>query len=224
MKRLFLPIPGLWLLATTGVCAQPEAPPEKPSARFALESASPVLRRWINQPPDLLEDIENGQAFPTRLGIGIALVSSRGNEAEYQVSLQDVVLANTRVSLSSDFSYRGGANQQWGADARYYLAPLGSYINFAPQVGYRSLLIDGNYRAGTELGGKLLFALAPRAADIAVSQSWILAGMGEELGRTVLEFGYSLSPTLRINAAIELINSSLRKDTSFGLRLELISF
>ncbi len=195
----------------------------RPITQNDLERASPTLRRWLANPPDLLEDIENGQAFPTRLGIGISLAGGR-SEAEYSLTLQDVVLGGTRASFSADFYRSGVTNQQWGANARYYIAPLGSYFNVAPLVGYRSLVIDGNARNGAELGAKLLFALSPRAADIAVSQSWVLPAQGPEIGRTLLEFGYTLSPIVRLTAVIQLINSNLRQETSFGMNLELIGF
>jgi len=210
----------LSMVVWMGLVAAAQALP--PAAE--LEAGSPVLRRWLSGPPDLLNDIENSQAFPTRLGFGAALLASNGNELQVQVSLQDVVLGGTHLSLSSDYSRSNDSNQQWGASVRYYVAPLGSYFNFAPQVGYRGLLIDGTLRSGTEVGGKLLFALAPRAADISVSQSWVLSEVGDSIGRTVLEFGYSLSPLWRVTAVVELVNSSLRKDTGFGLRIELTSF
>lgn len=208
---------GLWLAGTNAVFADPSLP---------SQPDSPVLRRWLQRPPDLLDDIENNQAFPTRLGIGLGLATSRNNDFEYHISLQDVVLANTRFSFSTDYSVgsSSASNQQWGTAARYYVAPLGAYFNIAPQIGYRSLVIDANARQGLEVGTKVLLALAPRAADISIAQSWILASEGDSIGRTVLEFGYNLSPALRLSAAVELVNSTLRKDTNFGVKVELTSF
>lgn len=201
-----------------------QPPAAKPMSREDLQRGSPTLRRWISDPPDLLNDIENGQAFPTRLGIGLVFTPSRSGEAAYTVSLQDVVLGGTRLSFSGDFTRSGTSNQAWGAEARYYVAPLGSYLNVAPQVGYRNIVIDGTTRNGLEAGAKFLFALAPRAADIAVSQSWVLPDRGGSIGRTVLEVGYTLSPVLRLTAVVQWINSSLRSDTSFGVNFELIGF
>lgn len=218
--RRFTQVFGLlfiWLTGAGDVLAEPTLP---------SQPDSPVLRRWLQHPPDLLDDIENNQAFPTRLGIGLGLATSRNNDFEYQISLQDVVLAKTRLSFSSDYSVgsSSASNQQWGTAARYYLIPLGAYFNVAPQVGYRSLIIDANARQGIEVGTKVVLALAPRAADIAITQSWVLASEGDSVGRTVLEFGYNLSPALRLTAAVELVNSTLRKDTNFGVKVELTSF
>lgn len=216
-------ISGVLFLLSSPLGAEP-VPQKSVTLDQDLEQASPVLRRWLERPPDLLSDIENDQAFPTRLGVGIGVATSRRSEVEYLVSLQDVVLARTRLSLSSDFLQGNADNQQWGANARYYLAPLGSYWNLAAQAGYRSLQIEGNSRSGAEVGAKLLFALAPRAADIALSQSWVLSTEGDSVGRTLLEFGYTLSPALRVTAVIHWVNSTIRRDTSFGLNVELISF
>jgi hypothetical protein len=218
MKRFILAFSlPLWLAGTNNALAETTLLPQPDS---------PVLRRWLQNPPDLLDDIENNQAFPTRLGIGIGLATSRNNDFEYQISLQDVVLAKTRFSFSADYSVgsTSASNQQWGTTTRYYLAPLGAYFNFAPQLGYRSLVIDGNAWQGIEAGGRVVLALAPRAADISIGQSWVFASEGDSIGRTLLEFGYSLSPTLRLTAAIELVNSTLRKDTNFGVKVELTSF
>jgi len=207
----------LWLAGASRALAEPTLP---------SQPDSPVLRRWLQHPPDLLDDIENNQAFPTRLGIGIGLATSRNNDFEYQISLQDVVLASTRFSFSADYSVGSSSvsNKQWGTAARYYIAPLGAYFNVAPQIGYRSLVFDANARQGLEFGGKILLTLAPRAADIAITQSWVFASEGDSIGRTVLEFGYNLSPVLRLTTAIELVNSTLRKDTNFGVKVELTSF
>ncbi|WP_164929300.1 hypothetical protein [Gloeobacter violaceus] len=216
----------LLLLTAIGAAAQtPLAPPgSKPLPNSELERESPVFRRWIANPPDLLYDIENGQAFPTRLGIGIAFTPSRSGEIAYSATLQDIVLGGTRLSLSGDFWRSGTSNQQWGANARYYILPLGSYFNIAPQFGYRNLVIDGITRNGLEAGAKFLFALSPRAADIAFIPSWVTPDEGGAITRLLLEFGYSLNPRLRLTTTVQWVNSSIRTDTSFGVNLELIGF
>ncbi|WP_287128378.1 hypothetical protein [Candidatus Cyanaurora vandensis] len=187
-----------------------------------LVRTSPVLKRWLTSPPDLLNEIDNTPAFPARLQLILATVPSRSGDTEWSASLQDIFIANGPVSLSTEYGQSLYTdNRQWGAHARFYLLPLGSQLNIAPVVGYRSLVVDGLAFRGPELGTRWVLT-APQAADISFSQSLVLSEQGLPVGRIQLSFGYAISPLLRLSAQVQWQNSALRYDTSYGFSLEVI--
>ncbi len=189
----------------------------------SLIRSSPVLRRWLQRPPDLLQEIDNTPAVPTRLQLTVSTVPSRGGDTEWGASLQDLYVAGSRVSLSTEYAQSFvSQNRQWGAHARVYLFPLGSQLNVAPVVGYRHLVIDGLTFQGPEVGTRFVLA-SPQAADISLLQSFVLNYAGPPVGRTVLSLGYALSPLIRISALIQWQNSLVRQDTTYGIGLELVN-
>lgn len=95
---------------------------------------SPVLRRWLQSPPNLLEEIRNTPVLPTRLQAGFESAS------EWRISLQDLRLGD-RLTLSGDYrqSSENPEIRQYGSEVRYFLAPMGSRLNLAPPTGLSSL-------------------------------------------------------------------------------------
>jgi hypothetical protein len=210
------------------------ADPDKiPAAADALNieqdlvQRSPVLKRWLDSPPSVLSEIDNNPAFPTKFKIGVASVPSRDNDYELALGVEDIFLWKSRFTASVE--YRQSLNQNihntnlWGGNVRYYLLPLGAYVNLAPQVGYTSLRLEGAEFQGPELGGKLVFALS-QTADVSVTETIILPSQGQTVGRTQLSFGYALSPSVRVSADLGFINAPTRQDTSFGINFELTSY
>jgi hypothetical protein len=223
---------SLWGLTLWGIPCY--AVPDKiPAAADALNleqdlvQRSPVLKRWLDSPPSVLSEIDNDPAFPTKFKIGVASVPSRDNDYELALGVEDVFLGKSRFTASAE--YRQSLNQNlrntnlWGANVRYYLLPLGAYVNLAPQVGYTSLRLEGAEFQGPELGGKLVLALS-QTADLSLTETVILPSQGLAVGRTQLSFGYALSPALRVSADIGFINAPTRQDTSFGINFELTSY
>jgi hypothetical protein len=192
-----------------------------------LVQRSPVLKRWLDNPPNVLSEIDNTPAFPTKFKVGVANVTSRDNDYELALGIEDVFLGQSRFTVSGE--YRQSLNQNthntrlWGGNVRYYLLPLGAYVNLAPQVGYTSLRLEGAEFQGPELGGKLIFALA-QTADVTLTETVILPSQGLTVGRTQLSFGYALSPAVRVSADIGFINAPTRQDTSFGINFEFTSY
>ena len=114
-----------------------------------------------------------------------------------------------------------GAIASYGTDLRYYLRPLGSYVNIAPVVGYRHLGTPEYSRDGINLGLRLL--LVPSrggAADISLTQSFVSPGSGKEVGITEISFGYAITRNLRLSTDIVKQNARERKDTRLGIVLE----
>ena len=58
------------------------------------------------------------------------------------------------------------------------------------------------------------------AADIAVSQSFVSPGSGDEVGITSLSVGYAVTRQLRIAADLQAQNSRGSKDSRVGILLE----
>ncbi len=179
---------------------------------------SPVLQRWLDHPPNLLEEIRNTPAVPTRLQAGI--------EADFwSVGLSDLQLLN-RVTLSGD--YRQGLdqpdNQQYGSALRYFLAPSGSFINVAPQIGYRRVDQSDRTLSGIQYGAYLLFAPASGAADITISYLLLDPVEEQEGWATIADItaAYALSPSIRLAGRYRWQNSTIDKERTFGVVLEWV--
>jgi hypothetical protein len=104
---------------------------------------------------------------------------------------------------------------------RYYLLPLGGYVNIAPTLGYRALTTPTYQTDGLDVGLRLM--LVPSrggGADLALSQEWVAPGSDREVAITSLEIGYAITRQLRLGTEFQLQNSSFGQDSSFGLALE----
>ena len=190
----------------------------------AILEASPVLQRWREEIPNVWEDIHQDPSFRTRLRLGYSLFPSTDDASGFNVGVEDVFLGATGLTLSG--GYEGsfnGERQAAGADLRYYVLPLGNYVNIAPVLGYRYLK-SGDYSTdGVNVGAKLIWALSRTgAADISLSQSFVSPGSSEEVGMTTLSFGYAITSELRLSTDIQKQNSSQSKDSRVGIVLEWI--
>ena len=180
---------------------------------------SPVLRRWLQGPPDLLEEIRDTPVLPTRLQAGFESAS------EWRISLQDLRLGD-RLTLSGDYrqSSENPEIRQYGSEVRYFLAPMGSRLNLAPQLGYRALEQENRRLSGVSYGAFAVLALAPGAADLTGSYTWVAPQEPEEGQATLAEItaAYAISPSLRLAARYSLRYSTLARESSFGVGLEWI--
>ena len=203
--------------ATPPSAGELDLPPE-------VIEGSPVLQRWLRQVPNVWQDIENDPSFKTRVRLGFSQFPSAGGKLGWNAGVEDVFVGRTGLTVSGD--YQGsfnGETQAYGAQLRYYMRPLGSYINVAPVVGYRHLETDFYSRGGVNVGARLLLALSRGgAADISLTQSWVKPGTDEEVGLTAVSVGYAVTRHLRLSADIEKQNARESKDSRVGIVLEWV--
>jgi hypothetical protein len=182
---------------------------------------SPVLRRWLQGPPNLLEEIRNTPALPTRLQAGFESASA------WRIALQDLRLGD-RLTLSGDYrqSSENPVVRQYGLEVRYFLTPMGSRFNLAPQLGYRTLELEQENRRlrGVSYGAFVVLSLALQAADLTASYTWLTPQEPREVQVTLAELtaAYAISPSFRLAARYSLRHSTLARESSFGVGLEWI--
>ena len=183
---------------------------------------SPVLQRWLRQVPNVLADIANDPSFRTRLRLGYSQFPSTDRADGWNASVEDVFVGRTGLTISGEYQATfDGDRTAWGADLRYYVRPLGSYINVAPVVGYRNLETNRYSTDGVNLGLRLLLVLSRGgAADISLTQSWVAPGTDEEVGLTTLSVGYAFTRNLRLSTDIQKQNARQNKDSRVGIVLE----
>lgn len=187
-----------------------------------LIESSPVLQRWLNQVPSVLEEIKRDPSFRTRLRLGYSSFPSSDRAGGWHIGLEDVFVGRTGLTLSADYQASfNGKRETWGTDLRYYVRPLGSHINIAPVLGYRHLETSRYTTEGLHVGARLLLVPSRTgAADISLTQSWVSPGTDEEVGLTTLSFGYALTRNLRLSTDIQKQNARQRKDSRVGVGLE----
>ncbi|PSR15852.1 hypothetical protein C8255_20910, partial [filamentous cyanobacterium CCP3] len=186
---------------------------------------SPTLQRWLEEIPDVASDIRHQPSFRTRLRVSYAQFPSNGQIGGFGAAVEDVFLVKgTGLTASADYSRSwNGDRESYGGEARYYLLPLGGYVNIAPTVGYRSLSTPAYQTDGLDVGLRLL--LVPSrggGADLALSQRWVAPGSENEVGITSLAIGYAVTRQLRLGTDFQLQNSRFGQDSRVGLSLELL--
>jgi hypothetical protein len=191
----------------------------------AIIEDSPVLQQWLDHIPDIADEIRHQPSFRTRLRVGYAQFPSTGQISGFETAIEDVfVVPGTGLTASADYSRSwNGQRESYGGEARYYLLPLGGYVNIAPTVGYRSLSTPAYQTDGFDVGLRLM--LVPSrggGADLALSQQWVAPGSDNEVGITSLAIGYAITRQLRLGTDFQLQNSRFGQDSRFGLSLELL--
>ena len=183
---------------------------------------SPTLQRWLEEVPDILEDIKHDPSFRTRLRLGFTTFPSNDYAAGINIGIEDIFIDRTGLTISADYqSAFNGDRNAVGADLHYFVLPLGNYINFAPLVGYRYVQSNDFNTDGLNLGLRLIIALSRTGAgDISLSQSFISPGGNEEVGITSLSVGYAVIPKLRLATDLEWQNSTENNDSRAGINLE----
>jgi hypothetical protein len=183
---------------------------------------SPVLQRWLEEIPDVSDDIKNDPSFRTRIRLGYSHFPSSGDVGGFNIGVEDLFIGETGLTISGDYQASfNGDRASVGGDLRYYVLPLGNYINIAPVLGYRYIETNGYSTDGVNVGLKLMLALSRTgAADISLTQSFVSVGGSEEVGMTTLSFGYALTENLRLSTDIQKQNSTHSKDSRVGIVLE----
>ena len=185
---------------------------------------SPVLQEWLKEVPNVLDEIKHDPAFTTRLRLGFTWFPSTDDATGINLGVEDIFIGRTGLTLSADYQTAfNGERNAVGADLHYFLFPLGKYINFAPQVGYRYVQSNDFFTDGVHVGGRLMLSFSRTGGgDISVSQSFISPGGSEEVGIISLSTGYAVTSHLRLSGDIERQNSIEDQDSRFGLNLEWI--
>ncbi|MGD2179717.1 hypothetical protein WB391_01225 [Lusitaniella coriacea LEGE 07167] len=183
---------------------------------------SPVLQRWQEEVPNVLEEIRHDPAFRTRVRLGYSHFPSTQDKGGFNVGVEDIFLGRTGLTLSTNYDrVFEGDRQTFGVDLNYYVLPLGSYINVAPVVGYRNITTDSYWTDGVAVGGKIILPLSRTgAADITFSQLFVSPGSADEVGITTFSVGYAVTPDLRLATDIQKQNSIGDKDSRVGFVLE----
>lgn len=216
----------LFLLISTPAWSQPQQHKTPSAADLDLKpeiiESSPVLQRWMRQVPNVLEEIDRDPSFRTRLRLGYSLFPSTDNASGWNFGIEDLFISKSGLTISGDYHAAFDRQREaYGVDLRYYVRPLGKYINFAPIIGYRHMETGDYSTDGINLGARLLLVLSRGgAADIALSQSWVSPGTDDEVGLTTLSFGYAVTRDLRLSTDLQRQNSRQEKDSRLGIVLE----
>ena len=185
---------------------------------------SPTLQRWLEEVPDVLEEIRQDPSFKTRLRLGFTTFPSTDDAAGINFGVEDIFIDRTGLTISADYQTAfNGDRTAVGADLHYFLVPLGNYVNIAPLVGYRYVQSNDFNTDGLHLGLRLMLTFSRTGAgDLSLSQSFISPGSSEEVGITSLSAGYAVTSILRLSTDLEWQNSIEDRDSRAGINLELL--
>jgi hypothetical protein len=206
--------------------AQSEPPSNSAAQELELNPEtienSPVLQRWLQDVPNVLEEIRHEPSFRTRFRLGYSQFPSTEQAGGLNIGVEDIFINRSGFTVSGDYHTSfNGDREAFGVDLRYYLRPLGRYVNVAPLVGYRYLESNDYTTDGVNLGVKLQLVLSRTgAADISLTQSFVSPGSEDEVGLTTLSVGYAVTPDLRLSTDIQKQNSTEEKDSRVGIVLE----
>lgn len=194
----------------------------------AIIENSPVIQKWIEEIPDISSEIRHQAVFRTLVRLGYSQFPSNHNAGGFFIGVEDVFLGNTPMTLSGEYttslnddSRSGNDRLAVGGNLKYYLLPLGSYINIAPVIGYKAIETGDYQTDGLDVGIKIIFAISPQgAADISLSQNFISPTSSEEVGITEIRAGYALNKDIRLSAGMAWQNSLKNSDSQINLGLE----
>jgi hypothetical protein len=178
-----------------------------------LIQSSPVLQRWLEDPPDLLSEMQNTPVLPTRIQAAV-------ETSAWSIGLQDLRIGQ-RLTLSGDYrqSFDDPEDYQLSSSLRYYLSPLGNRFNLAPQIGYAQVEQADRSLSGLQLGAFVVIALAPKSADITLSYNWI-DSTNQSGTLAQITTAYALNASTRLAARYRWQNSTLSQDRNFAFVLE----
>jgi hypothetical protein len=187
--------------------------------RQVIES-SPVLQRWLEKPPDLLDDIYNTPSFNTKLRVGI---TSRNQSLGVEAGVEDLFVGRSPLTVSGNYqSELSGRESELQANLRYYVLPLGSYWNISPIVGYRQFnQLDRPQISGLDIGLQGILVLSPHSSDLRLSHIFTSPSGNLEMSTTTLSSSYAITNNLRLGTKIEWRRSPLIYDSRVGFLLEL---
>jgi hypothetical protein len=185
-----------------------------------IVESSPVLRRWLDNPPDLLEDIHNTPSFDTKIRVGI---TSRDNSLGVETGLEDLFVGTSPLTVSGSYQTEfSGHESEFQVNLRYYMFPLGGYWNVAPIVGYRQFnQLNLPQVSGLDVGLQGILILSPHSSDLRLSHTFTSPSGNLEMSITELSTSYAITNNLRLGTKIEWRRSPLTYDSRVGFLLEL---
>lgn len=194
----------------------------------SIIDSSPVIREWLKEIPDVSDKILHEPSFRTRYRFGYSQFPSNNNSGGIFIGVEDVFIGNTPLTFSANYSsdLSSSSNPKSdrlsiGANAQYYVLPLGNYVNFAPMVGYKYIETNGYNTGGVNVGLRVAFSLSPQgAADIFLTQSFVSPSSNDEVGITQIKVGYALNKNLRLSTEISWQNSIKQKDSQVSIGFE----
>ena len=199
--------------------AQP--PPSVEAATENLHSidSSPVLQRWRESPPNILETIRNRPALPPRLRVGVA------SNREWSVAVEDLTLSD-RLILRGHYraAFDDQADREYSAGLGYYLFPRGSYFNVAPHLGFRHLDLGDRVNDGVDVGLIGTLTLSPGTADLAIAYSLLNPFAGDEATIGSVTAAYHLTSRLRLASQVNWRHTINKNDIAVGLFVEIKLF
>jgi hypothetical protein len=183
---------------------------------------SPVLQQWYDEVPDVLNEIRHDPSFRTRLQVGYAQFPSTNGEGGFRVGIEDYFIGDTPLTVSAQYQGCFSCDREtYGADLRYYMLPLGGYINVAPVVGYRHIQTDTYATDGLEVGFQVkVMPSRGGGADFAYTQTWIDPTGSETVRTTQFEFGYAITRHLRLATELQWQFAPGETDSQIGVELE----
>jgi hypothetical protein len=209
------------LLTSTAAYADPKMSQRATDLEIdrQIVDSSPVLRRWLQQPPDLLEDIYHTPSFNTKIRVGI---SSRNNHLGVEAGIEDQFVGHSPLTISGSYQTEfSGRESEFQVNLRYYILPLGSYWNVSPIVGYRQFnQADRPQISGLDLGLQGILVLSPHSSDLRLSHTFT-AHSDREMSITALSSSYAITNNLRLATKIEWRRSPFIDDGRLGFLLEL---
>ncbi|MBT9311584.1 hypothetical protein [Leptothoe kymatousa] len=202
------------------------AQPELELPPGTVES-SPVLQEWLQETPDVLEDIRHRPSFPSRLQLQYGLFPSSQDERGLAIGVEDVFMGDLPVTVNGDYVANFDGNDRdrkaYGAHVRYYVLPLGGYVNVAPIVGYRHVEAVDYSESGIQVGFQVkVIPSRGGGADFAYTQSWVSPTEEDAVMITQLEFGYGLTDRLRLATDMEWQFAPGATDSRLGVGLEWV--
>ena len=212
--------------AKSQTSSTPTPPNDQKSEKIDIDPQtienSPTLQRWLKEVPDVLRDIRNDPAFNTRLRVGYSQYPSSRDLGGLNLGIEDIFIGRTGLTISGDYNFSfNGDRASGGVNLHYFVLPLGSYINFAPVLGYRYIQSENFSADGVNLGARLMLPLSRTgAADISISQTFVSPSGREEVGITTLGVGYAVTSNLRFYFDIQQENSIAAKHSRVGIALE----
>lgn len=187
--------------------------------------SSPVLQEWLQSTPDVLSSIRNEPSFRSRLQLSYTLLPSSEDERGLAIGVEDVFIGDLPLTVNADygtnFDDEDRDRTSYGAHLRYYVLPLGGYVNVAPIVGYRHVEAVDYRESGMQVGFQVkVIPSRGGGADFAYTQSWVSPTDDDSVMITQLEFGYGLTERLRLATDVEWQFAPGATDSRLGIGVE----
>ena len=76
---------------------------------------SPVLQQWLEEVPNVLEEIRHDPAFATRFRLGFNTFPSSNDAGGLNIGIEDIFIKRTGLTISADYqtAFNGDRNLEW---------------------------------------------------------------------------------------------------------------